>query len=108
MKVSVIMSAFNEEIEYIQLAIDSILNQTFKDFEFIIILDNPSNETLKNYLISRKQEDCRIKFYANEKNIGLANCLNKGISLAKGDLICRMDADDISLPNRLEIQVIKF
>ncbi len=103
--ISVIMSVFKEPIEWLCQSIDSIVNQTFKDFEFIIICDNPDYEEgiaiLKKYAI----RDDRIKLLFNVTNIGLTKSLNKGLSIAQGYYIARMDADDISLPNRLEEQV---
>lgn len=101
-KISVVMSTFNETKDELEKAIESILAQTFKDFEFLIILDNPQNEEHKNILKKFKEKDDRIKIYINEQNMGLAKSLNKGIDLANGKYIARMDADDISMPERLE------
>lgn len=103
MEVSVIMSTYKEEIFLLKEAIESILNQTYQDFEFIIILDNPDNKEHIQFINSYQDE--RIRFYINEKNMGLTNSLNKALDLAKGKYICRMDADDISLPNRIEKQI---
>ncbi len=100
-KVSVIMPAYNAE-KYIKEAIDSILNQTFKDFEFIIIDDGSTDGTKE--IISSYQES-RIKLLENDKNLGLVGSLNKGLQIARGEYIARMDADDIALPERLEKQV---
>ena len=102
-KISVIMSIYNGE-RHLKEAVDSILNQTFKNFEFIIINDGSTDRTgriLKKY---RKQDD-RIKIINNKKNIGLTKSLNKGIRFSQGKYIARMDADDISLPKRLEKQL---
>lgn len=99
--ISVLMSVFNESAEILSLSIESIIKQTFIDFEFIIILDNPNNIDNKNIIESFSNKDKRIKFYINEKNLGLATSLNKALSYASGLYIARMDADDISLPNRL-------
>ena len=101
-QVSVIMSAYNENKKEIKQAIESILNQTFKNFEFIIVLDNPQNKILKDFINGYKEKDKRIKIIINKKNIGLANSLNKCINLSQGKYIARMDADDISLNNRIE------
>lgn len=103
-KVSVVMSTYNENIEELTQSIESILNQTFKEFEFIIILDNPQNQEHIKILNEYVNKDIRIKFFINEENIGLAKTLNKGIEIAKCKYIARMDADDISLPERLEKQ----
>ena len=92
------MSVYNGE-KFLREAVDSILNQTLKDFEFIIINDSSTDRTeeiLKNY------NDDRVKVIKNETNIGLTRSLNKGINLAKGKYIARQDADDISVPERFE------
>jgi len=100
-KVSVLMSVYNGE-RYLCEAIDSILNQTFKDFEFLIINDGSTDRTAD---IMQSYEDLRIIIINNEKNIGLTKSLNKGLRIAKGKYIARQDADDISLPLRFEKQV---
>jgi len=98
-KISVVMSVYNAE-RYLREAIESILNQTFTDFEFIIINDGSTDNSLE---IIRSYNDERIKII-NQSNMGLAKALNNGIKIAKGKYIARMDADDISMPERLEIQ----
>ena len=100
-KVSVLMPAYNAE-KYIALAIESILSQTFRDFEFIIINDGSSDNTEKIIL---SYEDSRIRYIKNESNIKLIATLNKGFDLCRGQYIVRMDADDKSLPNRIQKQV---
>ena len=102
--VSVIMSTYNEKTEELQQAIESILNQTYKDIEFIIVDDNPSNDRLR-FELEKYQNDERVRVIFNEVNIGLAQSLNKAIAIAKGDYIARMDADDISLPERIKSEV---
>ena len=100
--ISVLMPAYNAE-EYIAEAIESILNQTFKDYEFIIVDDCSTDNTwqiIKKYI----KKDSRIKAHKNEKNLGIAGNRNKLISMAKGDYIIWQDADDISMPYRLEKQ----
>ena len=104
-EISVIMSVYNEPKEYLIRSIESILNQTFKDFEFIVILDNPKNEIARNIAKEYSLKDERIVFIKNEENIGLTKSLNKGISISKGKFIARMDADDISHPKRFEEQI---
>lgn len=101
MKITVLMSVHNGE-KYLKEAIESILNQTFKDFEFLIVNDG-STDSSKEIIFS--YNDPRIVYVENETNIGLTKSLNKGLKLAKGEYIARMDADDISLPERLEEQV---
>lgn len=99
-KISVIMPAYNAE-KYIKAAIESILEQTFTDFEFIIIDDGSIDSTAA---IIQSYSDKRIRFCPNEQNIGVAATLNRGLELACGEYIARMDADDISLPKRFEKQ----
>ena len=98
--VSVIMPTLNVE-KYVRESIDSIIDQTFKNFEFIII-DDGSTDSSK--LIINSYSDDRVVFVENEHNIGLTKSLNKGIELAKGEYIARMDADDISELTRFEKQ----
>ncbi len=99
-----VMSTYKEPEGLLRQAVESILGQTYKDFEFVIILDCPDNELHKGVIRDYQKKDDRIKFYINEKNMGLAASLNKGIEKSTGTYICRMDADDISLPRRLELQ----
>lgn len=99
--VSILMAVYNGE-SFLAEAIESILNQTFTDFEFIIINDASTDTSVD---IIQKHKDSRIRLINNENNIGLTKSLNKGLKLAEGKYIARMDADDISLPQRLERQV---
>lgn len=98
-EISVLMSVYNGE-KYLREAVDSILNQTFKDFEFIIINDGSIDNTKKKLELYK---DKRIRLI-HQGNIGLTKSLNKGIKLAKGKYIARMDADDICDKNRLSEQ----
>lgn len=100
-KTTVIMPVYNGE-RYLREAIESILTQTFTDFEFIIIDDGSTDNT---WNILREYQDSRIQLIRNEKNIGLTKSLNKAISMSKGTYIARMDADDISYPERFDKQV---
>jgi len=100
--VSVLMPVYNAE-KYIQAAVESILKQTFTDFEFIIINDGSTDGTL-DILDAYAQQDKRIRLISRE-NKGLVATLNEGLALAKTLLIARMDADDIALPNRFRDQV---
>lgn len=104
-KISVIMGVYREKNEYIKLAVDSILNQSFTNFEFLIVLDDPNNIEGLKLLNEYKEKDNRIKVIVNESNIGLAMSLNKAIELANGEYLARMDADDISLLDRFSKQV---
>jgi len=103
-KISILMSVFSEPENWLNKAIDSILNQTFKDFEFIIINDNPKRKENDLILKELQQKDSRVIVIKNKENIGLTKSLNKGLLEAKGKYIARMDADDISLPERLSRQ----
>ncbi|WP_338487529.1 glycosyltransferase family 2 protein [Ruoffia tabacinasalis] len=100
--VSIIMSVYNTEPKILDQAIKSILNQTYKNFEFIIIDDN-SDENIKGQIES--YQDARILFIQNKENLGLTKNLNKAIELSNGCYIARMDADDISHEKRIEKQV---
>ena len=103
-EVSVIMSTYKEPENQLRRSIESILNQTYKAFEYIIILDNPDNSDHIRIIKEYQQKDNRIQFHINEKNQGLTYSLNRGLSYANGKYICRMDADDISVPERLQWQ----
>ena len=100
-KVTVLMPVYNGE-KYLREAIDSILSQTFTDFELLIIDDGSSDKSFK---IINSYQDLRIKIIQNPKNVGISASLNDGLSLAKGKYIARMDCDDISLSNRLQKQI---
>lgn len=104
-EISVIMCTFNETEDQIDSAVNSILNQTFKNYEFILINDNPKNQKLTNHLKDLVKTDRRIKYIQNNSNLGLATSLNIGLENAKGKYIARMDADDISMLQRLEIEL---
>ncbi|MDD3876092.1 MAG: glycosyltransferase family 2 protein [Bacteroidales bacterium] len=98
--ISVLMPVYNAGI-YLKDAIESILNQTFREFEFIIIDDGSTDGSLD---IIKSYTDKRIRLIENGENIRLIATLNKGIELSEGKYIARMDADDISLPDRLQKQ----
>lgn len=102
-KVSVIMGVFNAS-SHLDDSIQSIINQTFTDWEFIICDDGSKDDTY-NKLLSWKKKDDRIIPIKNKKNLGLAATLNKCIEYSKGEYIARMDDDDISYPDRLQKQV---
>lgn len=99
--VSVLMPVYNGET-FLREAVDSILAQTFRDFEFLVVNDGSTDGTEQ---IIRSYADPRIRLVHNETNLGLIAGLNKGIGLCRGRYIARMDADDISVPERLEKQV---
>ena len=102
--VSVLMPVYNGE-PYLREAVESILNQTFADFEFIII-DDGSTDSTWQILTTYAAQDPRIVLIRSEENVGLTKSLNKGLALARGKYIARQDADDVSLPQRLEKQML--
>lgn len=95
------MPVYNCEL-YIKEAINSVLNQTFSDFELIIIDDCSTDNTVS---VIDKFSDNRICLYKKEKNLGLIDSLNFGVSIAKGEYLARMDGDDICLPERFARQI---
>ena len=100
--VSVLMSVYNAKADELRQSIESILNQTYSHFEFIIINDASTND-VEEVILSYKDE--RIKYHKNKKNLHLIATLNKGLGLCTGKYIARLDADDYSAPERLERQV---
>lgn len=105
-KISIIMGIYKmiNKKAIVKLAINSILSQTYKDFEFIIC-DDGSNDGTYEMVQNLTRKDSRVILIKNDKNMGLAYSLNHCLSIAKGKYIARMDADDISMPNRLEKQI---
>jgi glycosyltransferase involved in cell wall biosynthesis len=99
--VTVLMSVYNGE-KYLAEAVDSILNQTYTDFEFLIINDG-STDASRSIICA--YHDSRIRLVDNPQNVGLSRSLNRGLSLAQGKYVARQDADDISEPQRLARQV---
>ena len=100
-KISVIMSEYNTPPDYLRASIESILSQTFKDIEIIIVDDCGKNDLDS---ITEEYKDKRIRVIKNNKNIGLVESLNKAIAVSKADIVARMDTDDIADENRLEEQ----
>ena len=101
--ISVIMPTYNTEVSFLRTSVDSILSQTFRDFEFIIIDDGSTNGS-DQYL--KSIDDDRVKIIWNSENLGITKSLNIGLKVAKGKYVARMDADDVSLPTRFEKQFI--
>ncbi|MCJ7691251.1 MAG: glycosyltransferase, partial [Clostridiaceae bacterium] len=99
------MSVYNEKEIWLVESIESILNQNYTNLEFIIILDNPNNNILHDIIKDYCKNDDRIIYFKNEKNIGLVKSLNTALSHAQGEFIARMDADDISLTDRITKQL---
>ena len=102
-KVSILMCVYNGE-SHLRQAVKSILEQTFKDFEFIIV-DDGSKDSSWQILTEYSTKDSRIVLIQNEKNLGLEKSLNKGLAATKGEYFARQDADDVSITNRLQLQV---
>ena len=100
--ISVIMPVYNGE-KFLREAIESILNQTYKDFEFLIVYDESTDETL-SIIQGFQEQDERVVLINGDKE-GISGALNKGIEKARGKYIARLDADDISLPTRFETQI---
>lgn len=102
--ISVIMSTYNEKEEWVRKSVESILHQTYTHLEFIIILDDPENLALKELLMGYSELDQRVNVIVNEENLGLVKSLNRALQNCTGVYIARMDADDISHENRLQLQ----
>ena len=104
MKISVLLPVYNAEINQFKLAVSSISNQTEKEFE-VVIVDDGCKEEIKEFLEKLMRLDSRFRVYSNSSNKGLVYSLNKGLELCNGTWIARMDADDISHPERLKTQI---
>jgi glycosyltransferase involved in cell wall biosynthesis len=100
-KVSVLIPVFNGQ-EFVGECIDSILSQTYENFELLVVNDG-STDLTEAIVLSRN--DKRIRYLKNRRNLGIVKTLNKGLYLSEGKFVARMDADDISLPDRLEKQI---
>lgn len=103
--VSVIMTNYNTREEYLRCAIESILNQTYRNLEFIIV-DDGSDDRSPDIIREYQDKDGRIKLFLNGENRGITTSLNTALNKATGEFIARMDADDESLPQRIEKQVL--
>ena len=101
--ISVIIPYYKKK-EYIISTINSVLNQTYKNLEIIIIYDDPNKEDL-NLLKKIKKKDKRIKIYINKKNLGAGRSRNKGIKLSKGIFVAFLDSDDLWKKNKLKKQI---
>lgn len=102
--VSVLLPVYNEPIEYLEKALASIVNQTFKNLEILIMIDNPLNLQAIKFFRGKALYDDRIRVNVNEENLGLVKTLNKALEISTGDYIARMDADDICETTRIEVQ----
>lgn len=103
--ISVLMSIYNETESELRESISSILSQTYSDFEFVIVNDNPANALIRTIVSEFCNLDSRIVYSENKENIGLAMSLNRAASISKGQYLLRMDADDISYPERFDVEL---
>lgn len=104
-KVSVLMAVYKTNPAYLKQAVESILKQTFTDFEFVIVDDGSNDSELKKILTDYGCKDSRVKVFYNKQNLGISATRNKLIALASGEYLAVMDHDDISMPERLEKEV---
>ena len=102
-KVSVVIPVYGYS-KYLSESIESALNQTLKDIEVIVVEDAKNGRFENEETMEKYEHDVRVIHIKNENKEGFANSLNKGFSIAKADYIARLDADDISLPDRLLLQ----
>lgn len=102
-KVSVLIPAYHTREAFLREALESILAQSFKDFELLVLNDSPDDTHLQEVVDS--YQDSRIRYYVNERNLGITPSRNRLLDLARGEYIAIMDHDDISLPNRFAEQV---
>ncbi|MBR3511048.1 MAG: glycosyltransferase family 2 protein [Alphaproteobacteria bacterium] len=104
-KVSVLTPIYNTKPEHLRECIESVLNQTFTDFEFLILNDSPDNQEIEKIVKEYAKHDKRIKYSKNTKNIGITKSRNKLLKMARGEYLAVFDHDDISMPDRLEKEV---
>lgn len=104
-KVSVLTPICNTNIQYFREMIESVLNQTFKDFEFIILNDSPDNIELDKIAAEYLRMDPRIRYMKNETNLGISESRNKLFHASNGEYLAILDHDDVCLPRRLQEQV---
>ena len=102
-KISVLLPVYNTAEDYLRECIDGILGQTFSDFELIIVNDASTDANVER--VVKSYEDSRIRYYVNEKNLGISETRNKLIDLAQGEYLAVHDHDDVSLPERFAKQV---
>lgn len=104
-KVSVLTPVYNTNPVHLREMIESILNQTFTDFEFLILNDSPDNTEIEKIVREYAKNDKRIKYSKNKQNMGITPSRNKLLGMARGEYVAIFDHDDISVPTRLEQQV---
>lgn len=105
-RVSVLTPIYNTNPKHLREMIESILNQTYTDFEFLILNDSPENKEIEK--IVKSYTDTRIKYSKNDKNMGITPSRNKLLKMARGEYVAIFDHDDISIPTRLEKEVEYF
>ncbi|MDE6570886.1 MAG: glycosyltransferase [Alphaproteobacteria bacterium] len=104
-KVSVLTPIYNTNPIHLRECIESILNQTFADFEFLILNDSPDNTEIEKIVKAYAKKDKRVRYVKNKKNLGITPSRNKLVKMARGQYLAIFDHDDISLPTRLEAEV---
>jgi len=102
------MTTYNEKVAWLEESLNSLLNQTYKNYEIIVVVDNKNNLEVINRLKIYEEQHTFIKVIINEQNIGLALSLNKAFEASQGDFIARMDADDVSSVDRFNKQMKIF
>lgn len=103
--ITVSMTAYNEKESYLKAAVESVLKQTFKDFELIVGIDNPQDKVLRNIMEKYSKKDKRVKYFVNEVNVGWGETRNRIMKRAKGKYIATLDADDMAQPTRFAKQI---
>ena len=104
-KVSVLTPIYNTNPAHLREMIESILTQTFTDFEFLILNDSPDNKEIEKIVLEYAKHDKRVKYAKNDKNMGITPSRNKLLKMAAGEYLAIFDHDDISVPTRLEKEV---
>lgn len=104
-RVSVLTPIYNTNPEHLREMIESILNQTFTDFEFLILNDSPDNQEIEDIVLEYAKKDKRVKYFKNEHNMGITPSRNKLLKMARSEYLAIFDHDDISVPTRLEQEV---
>jgi len=102
--VSVILSTYNDNLDNLSKAIESILSQDYSPLELIVCNDG-SCEAVQEFLLERSKHDKRLILLHNDKNIGLSSSLNRCVAAAHGEYLARMDGDDIALPDRINTEL---
>lgn len=105
-KISVLMSIYkNDKPEWLKIAVESVVNQTYKPDEIVLIIDGPVSDELNNMVEDLKKSYDILNVHPLKENIGLGRVLEMGVPMCKNEYIARMDSDDISMPNRFETQL---